>query len=86
MSLKKSAFQKNKYSVLKKAISPELAKFVYNYFLNKRNVAKFLFNQKYLNAKLASSGVIAFFKTEYLFFWNADFFNDIFTFQLHFRF
>ena len=49
MSLKKSAFQKNKYSVLKNAISPEIASFVYNYFLNKRKVARFLFDQKYIS-------------------------------------
>ena len=49
MSLKKSAFQKNKYSILKNAISPELANFVYKYFLNKRNVASFLFNKKYIS-------------------------------------
>ena len=49
MSLKKSAFQKNKYSVLKNAISPEIANFVYNYFLNKRKVAKFLFDQRYIS-------------------------------------
>ena len=29
------SFKKNKYTVLKKAISPELAEFVYKYFLNK---------------------------------------------------
>ena len=33
MSLKKSAFQKNKYSVLKGAINKELADFVFAYFL-----------------------------------------------------
>ena len=32
MSSKKSVFQKNKYSVLKKAISKDIANFVYNYF------------------------------------------------------
>ena len=43
------SFKKNKYTVLKNAISPELAGFVYQYFLNKRNVARFLFDQKYLS-------------------------------------
>ena len=43
------SFKKNKYTVLKSAISPELAEFVYQYFLNKRNVARFLFDQKYLS-------------------------------------
>ena len=43
------SFKKNKYSVLKNAISPGIAKFVYNYFLNKRKVARFLFDQKYIS-------------------------------------
>ena len=43
------SFKKNKYTVLKKAISPELAAFVYKYFLNKRSVASFLFDQKYVS-------------------------------------
>jgi len=43
------SFKKNKYTVLKKVISPELAGFVYKYFLNKRNVAKFLFDQRYIS-------------------------------------
>jgi len=43
------SFQKNKYTVIKKAVSEELANFVYKYFLNKRNVARFLFDQKYIS-------------------------------------
>ena len=43
------SFKKNKYTVLKSAISPELAEFVYKYFLNKRELAIFLFDQKYLS-------------------------------------
>ena len=43
------SFKKNKYTVLKNAISPELAEFVYQYFLNKREVARFLFDQKYIS-------------------------------------
>ena len=49
MSLKKSAFQKNKYSILKNDISPELANFIYQYFLNKRKVSRFLFDQRYIS-------------------------------------
>ena len=49
MSLKKSVFQRNKYSVLKGAISKELAGFAFDYFLKKRKVAKFLFDQKYIS-------------------------------------
>jgi len=43
------SFQKNKYKVLKGAISKELASFVYSYFLKKRQVARFLFDQKYIS-------------------------------------
>ena len=43
------SFKKNKYTVLKNAISQEIAEFVYKYFLNKREVARFLFDQKYLS-------------------------------------
>jgi hypothetical protein len=43
------SFKKNKYSVLKNAISKELADFVYSYFKNKRNVAKILFDTKYMS-------------------------------------
>jgi len=43
------SFKKNKYKVIKKAISPDLAAFCYVYFLNKRTVTKFLFEEKYLH-------------------------------------
>ena len=43
------SFKKNKYTVMKQAISKELAQFVYTYFLNKRNVARFLFDKKYIS-------------------------------------
>ena len=43
------SFQKNKYTVLKKAISPQLAKFVTQYFLLKRKVAQKLFNERYIS-------------------------------------
>jgi len=43
------SFQKNKYKVLREAISKELASFVYSYFLRKRQVARFLFDQKYIS-------------------------------------
>ena len=42
-------FKKNKYSVLKGAISKELADFVYKYFQNKRNVARVLFDSRYIS-------------------------------------
>ena len=43
------SFEKNKYQVIKKAISKELADFCYQYFLNKREVAKHLFEVNYIS-------------------------------------
>ncbi len=43
------SFKNNKYTVLKGAISKEIADFAYSYFLNKRKVARFLFDQKYIS-------------------------------------
>ena len=43
------SFKKNKYKILKGAISKELASFVYSYFLKKRQVARFLFDHKYIS-------------------------------------
>ena len=45
----KMSFKKNKYTVLKRAISKEMADFCFAYFLNKRKVARFLFDQKYIS-------------------------------------
>ena len=43
------SFKKNKYSVLKNAISKEMADFCFAYFLNKRNVARVLFDSRYIS-------------------------------------
>jgi len=43
------SFKKNKYQVIKSAISTELADFCYQYFLNKRAVARYLFDEKYIS-------------------------------------
>jgi len=43
------SFKKNKYSIIKKAISKELANFIYKYFLLKRDVAKFYFENKLIS-------------------------------------
>ena len=43
------SFKKNKYSILRGAISKEIADFAFSYFLNKRKVARFLFDQKWLS-------------------------------------
>jgi hypothetical protein len=43
------SFKKNKYIVIKKAISEELAKFCYDYFMMKRQVARTMFDTKYIS-------------------------------------
>jgi|TARA_R110002012_G_scaffold221122_1_gene392698 hypothetical protein len=43
------SFKKNKYQVIKGAISKELADFCYQYFLNKREVARHLFDENYIS-------------------------------------
>ena len=43
------SFKKNKYIVMKKVISREVADFAFAYFLNKRKVPRFLFDQKYIS-------------------------------------
>ena len=42
-------FKKTKYKVLKKVINTDLANFCYEYLLNKREVAKFLFDHKWVS-------------------------------------
>ena len=51
------SFKKNKYTVLKKAISPQLAKFVFQYFMLKRKVARKLFDEKYISQFTEEWGV-----------------------------
>jgi hypothetical protein len=43
------SFEKDKYQVVKKAISDELASFCYAYFCNKRQVAKHLQDTRYIS-------------------------------------
>ena len=43
------SFEKDKYEVIRKAISKELASFCYAYFLNKRQVAKHLQDTRFLS-------------------------------------
>ncbi len=50
-------FKKNKYVVIKSVISKELAKFVYEYFLLKRQVAKSLFDSKYISPFTSYFGI-----------------------------
>ena len=51
------SFKRNKYKILKNAISPEVADFVYTYFLNKRTVARFLFDKKWISPFTTEWGV-----------------------------
>lgn len=50
-------FEKNKYTVIKQAISKELATFCYNYFLLKRQVAQTMFNTTYISPFEEAFGV-----------------------------
>ena len=43
------SFKKNKYKIIKEAISKELAEFCYQYFLNKRDVASMMYETKYIS-------------------------------------
>ena len=43
------SFKKNKYTVIKQAVSKDLAIFVANYFLMKRQVAKTFFEKRYIS-------------------------------------
>jgi alkylated DNA repair dioxygenase AlkB len=50
-------FEKNNYIVIREAISKELALFVYLYFLNKRRVARRLFDDRYISPMTTEFGV-----------------------------
>ena len=52
-----SSFKKNKYIVLKKVITPELAKFVTDYFLLKRKVAQTFYREKWISPFSTEWGV-----------------------------
>ena len=41
-------FKKDKFTILRNAIEPKVAEFVYNYFLMKRQVAQTLFDYRYI--------------------------------------
>ena len=51
------SFQKNKYCVIKEAVPKEIAEFVYNYFLMKRQVARTLFDERYISQFTTEFGV-----------------------------
>ena len=51
------SFQKNKYCVIKEAIPKQIAEFVYNYFLMKRQVARTLFDTRYISPFTTEFGI-----------------------------
>jgi len=51
------SFKKDKYQVIKSAISKELADFCYQYFLNKRKVARLMFDEKYISPFTSYFGI-----------------------------
>ena len=51
------SFRKNNYVIIKKAIDPKLAEFVYNYFLIKRQVARTMFDTRYISPFTTDWGV-----------------------------
>ena len=50
-------FKKNKYQIIKNAISKEMAKFIYDYFLLKRQVARTMFDSNYISQFTTYFGV-----------------------------
>ena len=50
-------FKKDKFIVIEKAIDPKIANFIYNYFLMKRQVARTMFDEKYISPFTTEFGV-----------------------------
>jgi hypothetical protein len=50
-------FKKNRFTVIKKAIDSKIANFVYNYFLMKRQVARTMFDERYISPFTTEFGV-----------------------------
>lgn len=51
------SFKKNKYEIIKKIISKDLAEFVFNYFLTKRQVARTMLDKRYISPFETAFGV-----------------------------
>jgi hypothetical protein len=51
------SFNKNNFLILKKAIEPKVAEFVYNYFLMKRQVARTFFDKRFISPFTTEWGV-----------------------------
>jgi hypothetical protein len=50
-------FKKNRFTVIEKAVDPKIANFVYNYFLMKRQVARTMFDERYISPFTTEFGV-----------------------------
>ena len=50
-------FKKDRFTVIEKAIDPKIANFVYNYFLMKRQVARSMFDARYISPFTTEFGV-----------------------------
>jgi len=55
--MSKYNFKKDRFIVIEKAIDPKIANFVYNYFLMKRQVAKTMFDTRYISPFTTEFGV-----------------------------
>ena len=53
----KARFKKNHFLVIREAIDPKVANFVYNYFLMKRQVARTFFDTRYISPFTTEWGV-----------------------------
>ena len=53
----KAKFKKNHFIVIKQAVDPKVANFVYNYFLMKRQVARTFFDTRYISPFTSEWGV-----------------------------
>jgi len=50
-------FKKDRFTVIEKAIDPKIANFIYNYFLMKRQVARTMFDTKYISPFTTEFGI-----------------------------
>lgn len=53
----KTIFEKNNFLIIKEAIDPKIANFIYNYFLIKRQVARTMFDVKYISPFTTEFGI-----------------------------
>src|SRR6056300_1792251 len=53
----KATFKKKHFIVIREAIDPKIANFVYNYFLMKRQVARTMFDQRFISQIVEEWGV-----------------------------